>query len=72
MPHDRKLPTADQVDDAAQVRAVAYYRHFAQDSADNSIPSQREQVQQWADDHDIEIVREYADGQPPPDDSQDE
>ena len=57
MPHDRKVPTANQVDDAAQVRAVAYYRHFAQDSADNSVSNQQEKVHQWADDHGIEIVR---------------
>ena len=51
-------------------RAVAYYRHSAQDRQEDSIPHQREKVHQWADDHDIEIVREYADGQLPPDDSQ--
>jgi len=51
---------------------VAYYHQSAQDSADNSIPSQQEKVHQWADEHDIEIVREYADGPSSPEESQDE
>jgi hypothetical protein len=69
MPHDRKLPTAD---DVARPRAVAYYRCSAEDRQEDAIPDQREQVHQWADDHDTEIVREYADGPSPPNDSQDE
>jgi DNA invertase Pin-like site-specific DNA recombinase len=53
-------------------RAVAYYRQSAQDQQEDSIPIQRERIREWADDHDAEIVREFTDGQSPPDDSQDE
>ena len=49
-----------------RLRAVAYYRHSAQDRQENSIPIQREQVREWADDRDIEIVRESTDGQDGP------
>jgi DNA invertase Pin-like site-specific DNA recombinase len=42
-------------------RAVAYYRHSAQDRQENSIPIQREQVQKWAKEHEIEIIKEFAD-----------
>jgi len=42
-------------------KAVAYYRHSAQDRQENSIPIQREQVRRFADEHGIEIVREFAD-----------
>jgi hypothetical protein len=62
MPRKKKLPAAKQ----------AYHAARAEDSAENSIPRQQEQVRQWADDHDIEIVREYADGPSPPEESQDD
>jgi DNA invertase Pin-like site-specific DNA recombinase len=42
-------------------KAVAYYRHSAQDRQENSIPIQREQVQKFAKEHGIEIIREFAD-----------
>lgn len=42
-------------------RAVAYYRHSAQDKQVNSIPLQREQVRQWADQHGLEVIQEFAD-----------
>lgn len=42
-------------------RAVAYYRHSAQDRQENSIPLQREQVCKWADQNGIELIREFAD-----------
>ena len=45
----------------ATARAVAYYRHSAQDRQENSIPIQREQVREFAQEHNIEIVREFAD-----------
>jgi DNA invertase Pin-like site-specific DNA recombinase len=45
----------------ATARAVAYYRHSAEDRQENSIPIQREQVRRFADEHRIEIVREFAD-----------
>ena len=35
----------------AKVRAVAYYRHSAQDRQENSIPIQRNQVREWAEQH---------------------
>ena len=56
MPRKKKLPTAKQTDHAADVRA------------EDSIPSQREKIHEWADDHDIEVVREYADAPTLPED----
>lgn len=46
---------------AALPRAVAYYRHSAQDRQENSIPIQREQVQKWAQENGIEIIQDFAD-----------
>lgn len=43
------------------IRAIAYYRHSAQDRQENSIPIQREQVRQWADENSVEIIREFSD-----------
>lgn len=43
------------------LRAVAYYRHSAQDRQENSVAIQQEQVRQWAQDNGILIVREFAD-----------
>ena len=42
-------------------RAVAYYRHSAQDRQENSIPIQREQVRKWAAENGVEIVHEFCD-----------
>jgi DNA invertase Pin-like site-specific DNA recombinase len=42
-------------------KAVAYYRHSAQDRQEYSIPIQREQVHEFADDHRIKIIREFKD-----------
>ena len=42
-------------------RAVAYYRHSAQDRQENSIPIQREQVTKFAEEHNILIIKEFAD-----------
>ena len=42
-------------------RAVAYYRHSAQDRQENSIPIQQEQVRRFAREHRIEIIKEFAD-----------
>lgn len=42
-------------------KAVAYYRHSSQDRQENSIPIQREQVREFAEKHNIEIIREFAD-----------
>ena len=42
-------------------KAVAYYRHSAQDRQENSIPIQQDQVREWAEKHGFEIIQEYAD-----------
>ena len=42
-------------------RAVAYYRHSAQDRQENSVEIQQDQVRQFAREHDIEIIREFSD-----------
>ena len=44
-----------------KARAVAYYRHSAQDRQENSIPIQREQVRKFAAEYGIEIIKEFAD-----------
>ena len=44
-----------------KVRAVAYYRHSAQDRQENSIPLQQDQVREWAEKHGVEIIKEFAD-----------
>ncbi len=51
----------DQAQGPAKVRAVAYYRHSAQDRQENSIPIQRDQVREWAEQNGVEIIREFAD-----------
>ena len=42
-------------------RAVAYYRHSAQDRQENSIELQQDQVRKFALEHSITIIREFAD-----------
>ncbi|MBN2559745.1 MAG: recombinase family protein [Phycisphaerae bacterium] len=42
-------------------RAVAYYRHSAQDRQENSVEIQQDQVRKFAADNGIEIIREFAD-----------
>ena len=54
-----EIPTPEQAAQAA--RAVAYYRHSAQDRQENSIPLQRDQVREWADKNGVEIIQEFAD-----------
>ncbi len=44
-----------------KLRAVAYYRHSAQDRQENSIPIQRDQVREWADKNGVEIIQEFSD-----------
>ena len=44
-----------------RIRAVAYYRHSAQDRKENSIPIQRKQVREWAEANGYEIIHEFAD-----------
>ena len=55
---------SDAVDDAnapKRTRAIAYYRHSAQDRQENSIPIQRDQVREWADKNGVEIIHEFSD-----------
>jgi len=42
-------------------KAVAYYRHSAEDRQEYSIPIQQGQVRKFAEEHGIEIIREFAD-----------
>lgn len=42
-------------------RAVAYYRHSAQDRQENSVEIQQDQVRKFAADNNIQIVEEYID-----------
>ena len=53
-------PSADEPI-VVRPRAVAYYRHSAQDRQENSIPIQREQVREWAEKNGVEIIKEFAD-----------
>jgi DNA invertase Pin-like site-specific DNA recombinase len=56
----REIPAADEPI-VVRPRAVAYYRHSAQDRQENSIPIQREQVRQWAEKNGVEIIDEFED-----------
>jgi len=47
--------------EARKYRAVAYYRHSAQDRQENSVEIQQDQVRQFAAENDIEIIHEFAD-----------
>lgn len=42
-------------------KAIAYYRHSAQDRQENSIEIQQDQVRQFAEDNKIGIIREFID-----------
>jgi len=42
-------------------RAVAYYRHSAQDRQENSVEIQQDQVRKFAADNNIEIIKEFVD-----------
>lgn len=42
-------------------KAIAYYRHSAQDRQEYSIPIQREQVKNFAQEYDIEIIKDFPD-----------
>ena len=44
-----------------KAKAVAYYRHSAQDRQENSIPIQREQIKKFADQNGIEIIDHFSD-----------
>jgi DNA invertase Pin-like site-specific DNA recombinase len=43
------------------VRAIAYYRHSAQDRQENSIPIQQDQVREWTAKNGVHIIHEFAD-----------
>ena len=53
--------TDESPDGKPLIRAVAYYRHSAQDRQENSIPIQQEQVRAFADENGIEIIHEFSD-----------
>jgi len=42
-------------------RAVAYYRHSAQDRQENSIAIQQDQVRPWAESNGVEIIHDFMD-----------
>ena len=55
---------SDAIEDAdapKRVRAIAYYRHSAQDRQENSIPIQQDQVREWAEKNGVEIIHEFSD-----------
>ena len=53
--------TATLQETSPHCRAVAYYRHSAQDRQENSIPIQREQVCKWAEENGVDIIHEFSD-----------
>ena len=53
--------TADQAPAPVLKKAVAYYRHSAQDRQENSIPIQRQEVTKWAAENGVEIIKEFVD-----------
>ena len=55
----RESPCAEP--ELPRFRAVAYYRHSAQDRQENSVAIQQEQVQKWARDNGVEIIHEFTD-----------
>ncbi len=48
-------------DATKRMRAIAYYRHSAQDRQENFIPIQRDQVRELADKNGVEIIHEFSD-----------
>ena len=56
-----EIESSDLPGSVPKVRAVAYYRHSAQDRQENSIPIQRDQVREWAEKNGVEIIHEFAD-----------
>lgn len=49
------------LESAARKKAVAYYRHSAEDKQENSVPIQREHAQKFAVLHNLDIIHEEAD-----------
>ena len=61
MTHWWEIASEDQAASVARPRAVAYYRHSAQDRQENSIPIQRDHVHEWAEKNGVEIIKEFKD-----------
>jgi DNA invertase Pin-like site-specific DNA recombinase len=61
MSHWWEIGTSAQPQEVPKTRAVAYYRHSAQDRQENSIPIQRDQVREWATKNGVEIIHEFSD-----------
>jgi len=61
MTHWWEIASEDQAASVARPRAVAYYRHSAQDRQENSIPIQRDHVREWAEKNGVEIITEFKD-----------
>ena len=61
MTHWWEIDTPELQETTPKVRAVAYYRHSAQDRQENSIPIQQDQVREWAQKNGVEIIQEFAD-----------
>ncbi len=60
MTHWWEIGTSEP-DAAPKVRAIAYYRHSAQDRQENSISIQRDEIREWADKNGVEIIHEFTD-----------
>jgi hypothetical protein len=45
-----------------RIRAVAYYFQSIEDPFVRSVGQQRQAIQKWAAEHDIEIMREFSQG----------
>ncbi len=56
-----EVAATDQPGAQPKIRAIAYYRHSAQDRQENSVEIQRDQVREWAEQHGVEIIKEFAD-----------
>jgi hypothetical protein len=61
MTHWWEIEIRQPAGEEPKLRAVAYYRHSAQDRQQNSIPIQQEQVREWAQKNGVEIIHEFAD-----------
>jgi DNA invertase Pin-like site-specific DNA recombinase len=61
MAHWWETVDAEEAVHVVRPRAVAYYRHSAQERQQNSIPIQREQVREWAEKNGVEIIHEFED-----------
>ena len=60
-----KFASTMQPDGSSNVRAVTYYRQSTQDQHENTIPIQRDKIREWAQQHGVEIIEEFADHDKP-------